>query len=157
MRWRALLWIVAADRLLRCITKTIRPLEAPLSVAAVVITSEDYRHRGPRLAALSWRSDRWGGLRDRATGWPSGQGQITRWDEPGFGQHGAASWRGGGAGRPGRVDQIDGRAAPRLSTQERRRTGRAKGGVATQETTWQLTLELVPLQQAGGGQLTAQW
>ncbi len=133
------------------ITKVIRPPEKPITVGAVVITPV----RITGTSAPGWRGFELAqrqidlGLRDcgdRLAFFGPGEVRISRWEEPG--------WLGNTAvplltraAVP--VDQavllrttIEQRLAS--STQEREDDkGRAKGGVASQETTWLVNVELL--------------
>ena len=146
------------------ITKTIRAPEQPITVSAIVITP--VRITGDE--APGWRRFELGqrqvdaALRDvgdRLAIFGPGEVQITRWEEPG--------WLGNTAvpvitraAIP--VDQavlvrtvVERRVAN--STQEREDSkGLAKGGVATQETTWLATVELLhPSSRAVIAELTS--
>jgi hypothetical protein len=133
------------------ITKTIRPPASPLTVSAVVITPV----RITGTEAPGWRRFELAqrqvdiGLRecgDRLAFFGPAEVQISRWEEPGWLGNTAVPLL-ARAALP--VDQavlirttIEQRLAS--STQEREDDkGRAKGGVASQETTWLINLELV--------------
>lgn len=152
MRWRLLIWLCGA--LMSCssgITKVIRPPETPLTVSAIVIpavrlTGTDAP--GWRRYELAQRQVQLG-LRacgERIAFFGPTEVQISRWDEPGWLGNTAVPAL-ARAGVP--VDQavlIRSTAELRQAstTQEREdATGAAKGGVASQETQWLVTVEVL--------------
>jgi len=152
MRWGLLVWLCWV--LTGCsggITKVIRPPETPLTVSAVVITP--VRITGTQ--APGWRRFELAqrqvevGLEDRgdrlAFFGPS-EVQITRWEEPGWLGNTAVPLLARSAIPVDQAVLIRTTAEQRLasSTQEREdEKGRAKGGVASEERTWLLTVELL--------------
>lgn len=133
------------------ITRTIRPPETPISISAVLISPV----RITGTLAPGWRRFELAqrqidiGLRDcgdRLAFFGPSEVQISRWEEPGWlGNTGVLVLARGAVP----VDQavlirttIEQRLAS--STQEREDAkGLAKGGVASQETTWLVNLELL--------------
>ncbi len=166
MRWGLLFglcWVLAG-----CsggITKVIRPPESPISVLAVVIPP--VRITGTH--APGWRRFELAqrqvevGLRDcgdRLAFFGPSEVQITRWEEPGWLGNTAVPLLARSAIPVDQVVLIRTTAEQRLasSTQEREDAkGLAKGGVASEDRTWLLTLELVhPSSRAILAELTAQ-
>lgn len=149
---RLLLWLCFA--LIGCssgITKVIRPPKTPITVSAVVITPV----RLTGAPAPGWRTFELAqrqielGLKDcgdRLAFFGPAEVRISRWDEPGWLGNTAVPVL-ARAAVP--VDQavlirstIEQRVAS--STQEREDSkGLARGGVATQETTWLVNVELL--------------
>ncbi len=133
------------------ITRTIRPPESPLRISAVVITP--VRITGAQ--APGWRRFELAqrqvdvGLRDcgdRLAFVGPSEVQITRWEEPGWLGNTAVPLLARSALPVDQAVLIRTTVEQRLasSTQEREDDkGRAKGGVASQETTWLLTVELL--------------
>ncbi len=133
------------------ITKTIRPPASPLQIAAVVITPvriTGAQAPGWRRFELAQRQVAVGlsECGDRLAFFGPSEVQISRWDEPGWLGNTAVPLLARAALPVDQAVVIRTTVEQRLasSTQEREDDkGRAKGGVASQETTWLLTLELV--------------
>ena len=151
---RSPLFLCLCWALLGCsagITKIIRPPESPISVSAVVITPVRITGaQGPgwRRFELAQRQVEIG-LRDcgdRLAFFGPSEVQITRWEEPGWLGNTAVPLLARAALPVDQAVLIRTTVEQRLasSTQEREDAkGLAKGGVASQETTWLLTLELL--------------
>lgn len=152
MRW--VLVVCASATLSACsagITKTIRPPETPLTVSAVVITPV----RMTGTAAPGWRRFELAqrqvdlGLRDcgdRLAFFGPSEAQISRWEEPGWLGNTALPIVSKAAVPVDQALLIRTTAEQRIgsSTQEREDSkGLAKGGLATHETQWLVTLELL--------------
>lgn len=133
------------------ITRVIRPPETPITVSAVVITPV----RITGALAPGWRRFELAqrqveiGLRecgDRLAFFGPAQVQISRWDEAGWLGNTAVPLLTKAAVPVDQAVLIRTTIEQRLasSTQEREdEKGRAKGGVASQEATWLVTVELV--------------
>ncbi len=133
------------------ITRTIKPPETPISVAAVAIAPV----RITGTEAPGWRRFELAqrqidvGLRDRGDRlafFGPAEVQITRWDEPGWLGNTALPVITKNAIPVDQVVLIRSTAEMRMasSIQEREDSaGLKKGGQATQETTWLLTVELI--------------
>lgn len=147
------------------ITKSIKPPESPLSIAAVVITPV----RITGTEAPGWRrfelaqrqidvSLREAG--DRLAFFGPSEVQITRWEEPGWLGNTAVPVITRNAIPVDQVVLIRSTAEQRMasSMQEREDSkGLKKGGSATQEVTWLLTVELLhPSSRQFLAELTAQ-
>jgi hypothetical protein len=152
MRSRLALWLCFA--LVGCsaaITRTIRPPESPITVSAVVITPV----RITGAEAPGWRRFELAqrqvdvALRDcgdRLAFFGPGEVQISRWEEPGWLGNTAVPLLARAAIPVDQAVLIRTTVEQRLasSTQEREDAkGLRKGGVANQETTWLLTVELI--------------
>ena len=149
---RLLLWLcVVVTGCSGGITKVIKPPESPISVAAVVITPVRITGtEGPgwRRFELAQRQVEVG-LRecgDRLAFFGPGEVKVTRWEEPGWLGNTAVPLLTKAAVPVDQAVLIRTTIEQRLasSTQEREDDkGRAKGGVASQEVTWLLTVELI--------------
>ena len=152
MRSPLLLWLCFA--LVGCsagISRTIRPPENPITVAAVVITPV----RITGTEAPGWRRFELAqrqvdvALRDsgdRLAYFGPAEVQISRWEEPGWLGNTAVPLLAKAAVPVDQAVLIRTTVEQRLasSTQEREDArGLRKGGVASQETTWLLTVELL--------------
>lgn len=133
------------------ITKVIRPPQAPITVSAVIIPPV----RIVGTEAAGWRRFELAqrlvqvGLRDagdRLAFFGPAEVQITRWEEPGWLGNTAVPLLARAAVPVDQAVLIRGTVEQRQAstTQEREDArGRARGGVANQETTWVATVELL--------------
>ncbi len=146
------------------ITKVIRPPVTPLSVGAVVITPvriTGTKAPGWRRFELAQRQVMVGlqNCGDRLAFFGPSEVQITRWEEPGWLGNTAVPLLARAAIPVDQAVLIRTTAEQRVasSTQEREDDrGRAKGGVASEERTWLLTVELMhPSSRAILAELTA--
>lgn len=152
MRWGSLVGLCSV--LVGCssgITKVIRPPAAPLTVSAVIIAPV----RIVGAEAPGWRRFELGqrlvqgGLReagDRLAFFGPAEVQITRWEEPGWLGNTAVPLLARAAVPVDQAVIIRGTVEQRqASTMQEREDakGRARGGVANQETTWVATVELL--------------
>lgn len=147
------------------ITKVIRPPETPISVSAVVIPPVRITGTlapGWRRFELAQRQVEVGlsDCGDRLAFFGPAEVQVSRWEEPGWLGNTAVPLLARAAVPVDQAVLIRTTVEQRLasSTQEREDAkGLKKGGVASQETTWLVTVELVhPSSRAIVAELTAQ-